>query len=232
MTSTAQQREPEVTLGKPFYFNTSAHLLRITAHKANSLTELLAGIKSCPEDSIFQHTFRTLQEHHFIREGYTNDFAHWTLTVCKEAALGSQLGEVDVRDFTSLRDLRDRFVQITESYLEKNAEAGSRPAPKAFYFCVSDIVVIPTTCVAHTMGEFIDCVKTVSVHSIHHHFIEARLRLKLMSNDFSEWLEQGVALPEPARQLNHIDIYTTTLEEARSQIVRILKKSVREISAL
>ena len=58
---------------RPFYFNTSAHLLRITRQKAETLNELLRALRSCPEDSIFQHTFRTLQEHHFIREGFSND---------------------------------------------------------------------------------------------------------------------------------------------------------------
>lgn len=44
---------------KPFYFNTSAHLLRITTHRAGTLVELLTALRECAEDSIFQHTFRT-----------------------------------------------------------------------------------------------------------------------------------------------------------------------------
>jgi Family of unknown function (DUF5752) len=52
---------------KPFYFNTSAHLLRITRQKANTLSQFLDALRECPENSIFQHSFRTLQEHHFTR---------------------------------------------------------------------------------------------------------------------------------------------------------------------
>jgi hypothetical protein len=62
---------------EPFYFNTSAHLLRITTQKANTLAEFLDALRVCPDGSIFQHTFPALQEHHFIREGFSNDFAHW-----------------------------------------------------------------------------------------------------------------------------------------------------------
>ena len=69
---------------KPFYFNTSAHLLRIAKYKANTLSELLDALRDCPEDSIFQHTFRTLEEHHFLRAGFSNDFAHWALAACNE----------------------------------------------------------------------------------------------------------------------------------------------------
>ena len=70
---------------KPFYFNTSAHLLRIGQEKATTLTELLHALHTCSSDSIFQHTFRTLQEHHFIREGFSNDFGSlsYANTVCR-----------------------------------------------------------------------------------------------------------------------------------------------------
>jgi hypothetical protein len=58
---------------KPFYFNTSEHLVRIGRQKAVNLSELFQAMQTCPEDSIFQHTFRTLQEHHFIRQGFSNE---------------------------------------------------------------------------------------------------------------------------------------------------------------
>jgi elongation factor P hydroxylase len=227
MNSTAQSPSGLHNPASPFYFNTSAHLLRITAQKANTPAELLAALRICPEDSVFQHTFRTLQEHHFIREGYTNDFAHWTLTDCREPALGRQLSNVDVRDFISLRDLRERFIGILERYLSAHPEASTQPARKRFYFCASDIVVIPTTFAARTMEEFLNGIRSVSVHSIHHHFIEARLRLKLLSNDFSQWLQNDAGMAEAARDLNRIDIYTSTLEGVRHQIIRVLKRSLR-----
>src|SRR5580704_4341071 len=130
---------------KPFYFNTSAHLLRITRQKSNSLSEFLDALRECPEGSIFQHTFRTLQEHHFIREGFSNDFAHWALSACNEPGLAEALGSVDVREFTSVAEVRERFVQIVENFLQPTPAAGPRIARETFYFCASDIVVIPTS---------------------------------------------------------------------------------------
>lgn len=211
---------------RPFYFNTSAHLLRIAREKAETLNELLQALRSCPEDSIFQHTFRTLHEHHFIREGFSNDFAHWALEACNEPGLAERLARVDVREFTSIEDLRNRIVSIVEEYLQRNPKIGSRHAQGTFYFCASDIVVVPTTCVAHTLAEFTASVRRVSVHSIHHHFIEARLRLKLMSNDFSQWLLDDMGLTETARALNRIDIYTGTLEDVRQKIVKIVERAM------
>jgi hypothetical protein len=211
---------------KPFYFNTSAHLLRITSLKANTLSEFLEALRNCPEDSIFQHTFRTLQEHHFIREGFSNDFAHWALAALNQPGLAEQLATVDVREYTSLGELRDRFIQIVEEHLKNSPADASRVADETFYFCAADIVIMPTKFVAQSMQDFANGVREVSVHSIHHHFIEARLRLKLMSNDFSQWLLEDVGLTETARALNRIDIYTGTLEDVRRQIVRVVERSL------
>jgi len=66
----------------------------------------------------------------------------------------------------------------------------------------------------------------VTVHSIHHHFIEARLRLHRMSNDFSQWLETEAGLVEAADAIERIDIYANTLEGVRRQIARIVSQAI------
>jgi len=220
--ATTIQRAP----AKPFYFNTSAHLLRITEYKANTLADLLDALRECPEESIFQHTFRTLEEHHFLRAGFSNDFAHWALAACNEPSLAEALAGVDVREFTSVAELRTRFIQILERYLHEHPSTGTRFADETFYFCASDIVVMPTSFQAHTLHEFAEGIRRVGLHSIHHHFIEARLRIKLMSNDFSQWLHEDAGLTETARSLNRIDIYTATLEDVREQIVQIVERAL------
>jgi hypothetical protein len=217
---------PQKNLAKPFYFNTSAHLLRVTSFTASTLNALRDALRECPEDSVFQHTFRTLQEHHFIREGFSNDFAQWTNVACNEPGLAEQLASVDIREFTSVEELRQRFVQIMQDYLANDPEPGPREAEDTFYFCASDTVVVPTPFVAHTMREFVEGLQRVSLHCIHHHFIEARLRLKLMSNDFSQWLHEDVGLTDAARALNRIDIYTGTLEDVRRQIIKVVERSL------
>jgi hypothetical protein len=226
MSATAVASGSLHTAVKPFYFNTSAHLLQITRQKAATLLEFLEALRECPDGSIFQHTFRTLQEHHYIREGFSNDFAHWALSACNENSLAEALASIDVREFTSASQLRDRFVETVEKFLERTPAAANRAARETFYFCSSDIVVIPTNFVARTLQEFAEGLRGVSVHSIQHHFIEARLRLKLMSNDFSQWLYEDLGLTEAARQLNRIDIYTVTLEDVKKRIIRIVERAL------
>jgi hypothetical protein len=167
-----------------------------------------------------------LQEHHFLRGGFSNDFAHWVLVACKEPGLAEKLANTDVREFTSLAELRNQLTQIVESHLQHSPSDGGRLAEETFYFCATDSVIIPTGFVANTMQEFVNGLREVSMHSIHHHFIEARLRLKLVSNDFSQWLHEDVGLTETAHALNRIDIYTATLENVRQQAIRIIERAL------
>jgi Family of unknown function (DUF5752) len=206
----------------PFYFNSAALLLRIGQERATNLSDLLQALRTCPDDSIFQHTFQTLQEHHFIREGFSNDFAHWAFAACNEIGLAERLAGVDVREFTSIAALRERLVSLVDTYLGRNPRARERTALEPFYFCASDVVVVPTPFVARNLLEFAESLQNVSLASIHYHFIEARLRLKLNSNDFSVWLEEELDMGQLADRINRIDIYTSTLHDVRRKIQRLV----------
>jgi hypothetical protein len=207
----------------PFYFNSAEHLLRLESQRAASLAQLLAGVRDCSDDCIFQHTFRTLQEHHFIQEGYSNDFAHWAFFACNENELAERLAAVDVREFISVQALRARISEILEDFLASHPQLRDRAAIEPFYFCSSRTVVLPTSLVARNLQEFVNALETISVHCLYYHFIEARLRLKLISNDFSIWLEQEVGLGRAAELVNRIDIYTSTLQGVRHRILRIVE---------
>jgi hypothetical protein len=207
----------------PFHFESAAHLLLIGRERANNLNELLDALRICSGSSIFKHTFRTLQEHHFTQQGFSNDFAHWAYDDCSEIGLGEKLAGLDVREFTSIDALRQGIVEIVEEYLRRNPRAGERLARNPFYFRAAETVVLPTAFIAHNLQEFAGALRQVTLESVHHHFIEARLRLRLQSNDFSVWLEEGLGLPRLAALMNRIDIYTSTLEGVRRKLVRTVE---------
>ena len=210
----------------PFHFQSAAHLIRIGRQKANNLSELLEALKVCPDESIFQHTFQTLREHHFIRDGFSNDFAHWAFAACNEVGLAERLAGIDVREFMSIAALRQRLMEIVGTYLQQNPRARDRAAFEPFYFSASEVIVIPTPFLARDLGEFADGIGHVSLTSIHFHFIDARLRLKLDSNDFSLWLEHELDLGRLADRINRIDIYTSTLHDVRREILRFVQSAL------
>src|SRR5205085_1348476 len=209
----------------PFLFNSASHLLRIGRERAHNLSELLEGLRSCPDASIFQHMFQTLQEHHFIREGFSNDFSQWAFFACNETALAEQLSGVDAREFTSIRLMRERIIQVVEEYVKRNPRNSERAALEPFYFCSAETIVIPTNCVARNLPEFAEGLRRVTLHSIHFHFINARLRIKLNSNDFSMWLQEEMDMPRLADRVNRIDIYTSTLEGVRRSIIGLVDRA-------
>jgi hypothetical protein len=90
----------------------------------------------------------------------------------------------------------------------------------------ADLVVIPTPYVARNLEEFADGMRKVSIHSIYYHFIDARLRLKLNTNDFSVWLDQELEMLKAADRLNQIDIYTSTLEGVRRSILHAIESEI------
>ena len=229
MSATARnltQRGPLRWARTPFYFNSAAHLIRIGRQKATTLGEFADALKTCPDGSIFQHMFQTLQEHHYISEGFSNDFAHWAFAACNEVGLAERLAAIDIREYTSIEAMRETLIEIVEDYLTKNPRARERTAFEPFYFCSGETVVIPTPLVARNLAEFAHGLKQVSVSSIHYHFIQARLRLKLNSNDFSVWLEDELDLGTLADRLNRIDIYTATLQDVRRQILAIIESAL------
>ena len=207
----------------PFEFKSASHLMFIEREQATNLKELSQSLRTCPDESIFQHTFRTLEEHHFIKEGFSNDFAQWAYTDLREVGLGERLAALDVREFTSLQKLRERLIQIVEEFGAVTPKSKECVSKTPFYFCSSRVTVLPTEHSASTLMEFVQGLKEVSLHSINYHFIEARLRRKLETNDFSIWLSRDLGLEREAQLLNNIDIYTSTQEGVRRKIIQILQ---------
>jgi uncharacterized protein DUF5752 len=227
MATAPQTAPPRQRVARaPFRFNSGAHLMRIGREQAANLQELLDAVRTCPDASIFQHTFQTLEEHHFIQKGFSNDFSHWAFAACNEVELAERLASLDIREFTSISALRERLVHIIQSYLQKNPRAATRPAMEPFYLMAADLVVVPTPYAAHNLEEFADGLRKVSIHSIYYHFIDARLRLKLNNNDFSIWLEHELDLKQAADRLNQIDIYTSSLESVRRSILRVIEAEI------
>ncbi|MDD5428718.1 MAG: DUF5752 family protein, partial [Candidatus Omnitrophica bacterium] len=91
---------------EPFRFYTRLNLTELTGLKASNLGELLEGLKEAPESSIYHHTHRFLQQHHFLSPEPPNDFAYWVTGMLGEERLGEKLASIDIVRFTTINDLR------------------------------------------------------------------------------------------------------------------------------
>lgn len=216
------------TAQTPFEFFTVVHLTRIGNLSAGTLAELLTGLEQCSDASIFHHTFQTLGSHHYLTEGFSNDFAQWVQADANRDELAEQLAALDIRDYTSIAALRADLCRLVREYNEEHPEFANQQALERFYFCESLEVNLPFGLTACTLDEFQTGVKRLSHASFYFHFISSRLRLQLRTNDFSHWLANGLGLKTLADNINHIDIYTNTLDSARAKLLRLVERERRK----
>ena len=216
------------TATEPFQFVTAAYLTRINNQKATNLDELRLGLEQTSDESIFYHTFQSLGRHHFLTEGLSNDFAQWVLAALNKAQVAEQLAGVDIRDYTSLAELRGDLRRLVNDYCEAHPVDARQSAFEPFYFCESVAVTVPLGSRANTLIEFRDAIGRLSHASFYNHFLASRLRLKLGTNDFSHWFDRGLQMPDLARSANRIDIYTNTLDTARDELIALVEKEIRQ----
>jgi len=213
----------------PFDFATASYLTRIGNQSAGTLAELLTGLEHCSDASIFHHTFQTLGSHHFLTEGFSNDFAQWTLSSTNRNDLAEQLAALDIRDYTSIAALRTDLCCMVRDFCVAQSQVASQSGLERFYFCESVEVTVPLGHSARNLDEFRDGLTRVSHAAFYFHFISSRLRLQLQTNDFSHWLSSSLGLRTLAGSINHIDVYTNTLDSARAKMLRLIDRERKRV---
>jgi hypothetical protein len=206
-----------------FHFFTKLDQTLLLGLRARTIEELLTGIRSVPDASIYFHTHRFLQQHHFLSPEPPNDFAYWVTNVLSDDALAERLWSVDPVRFEGISGLREKLIGVLESHLASTERRIECAAGEEFHFMACKTFVLPTGHSARTLGEFAELVSKVSINSVYFHVFDAKMRLKSGENDFSRWFrDQGkTALANETRRL---DPYSYTLDGLRRQIVALVKK--------
>jgi hypothetical protein len=217
------------TAETPFEFFTVCYLTRIGNQSAGTLAELLTGLENCSDASIFHHTYQTLGSHHFLTEGFSNDFAQWVLADTSRNDLAEQLAALDIRDYVSIAALRSDLCRVVGDFCEAFPNFAEQSALERFYFCESVEVTAPLGRTAQTLDEFREGIEHLSHAGFYFHFISSRLRLQLRTNDFSHWLSDGLGHRTLADSVNHIDIYTNTLDSSRAKLLRLIDRERRKV---
>jgi hypothetical protein len=217
------------TAETPFEFVTVSYLTRIGNQSAGTLADLLKGLEDCSDASIFHHTYQTLGSHHFLTEGFSNDFAQWVLADTNRNDLAEQLAALDIRDYVSIAALRSDLCRVVRDFCEAFSHFSRQSALERFYFCESVEVTAPLGRSARTLDEFRDGIAHLSHAGFYFHFISSRLRLQLQTNDFSHWLSDGLGLQTLGESVNHNDIYTNTLDSSRAKLLRLIDRERRKV---
>src|ERR1700741_3453710 len=127
-----------------FCFKTKFDMTILLGKKAKNVSELLEHMRTVPASSIYYHTHRFLQQHHYLSPEPPNDFAYWVSKVLSEDALGERLSSIDIIQFNKIEDVRDTIVDIISTYLNSTPRRVDVPEGEEFYFMASKIFVLPT----------------------------------------------------------------------------------------
>lgn len=208
----------------PFQFYTSVKLRELTGRKARNLRELVETIKETPGSVIYYHTHVFLQRHKRLSPEPPNDFAYWISHVLGEYKLGEELGSIDICVFSTIRELREKIINVIEDHLFDNKEPlRYAPHDMEFEFVKAHSFVVPTGFTAHNLKEFEMILGKITIHSIYFHIFEARLRLEKGINDFSFWIDTSLGSPELAKIIASLDPYTFTMEGLRRKLIDIVR---------
>ncbi len=162
-----------------FQFVTASYLTRISNIKAENLAELTESLEKATDASIFHHTFQTLGSHHFLTEGFSNDFAQWALAACNQAGLAEQLANIDIRDYVSLADLRNDLFQMVSSFTGRSPLIAKQQAFEPFFFCDAIEVAVPLGLEVRSLEDFRRGLEQLRKVPITHHSDLARDRQRL-----------------------------------------------------
>jgi len=214
-------------VGNVFQFLSSASLEKLTGRKANNLEELLNLIKTCKDSSIFYHTFSAFMKMREVRVPYNSDFAIWVSRSLNEKALAEKLMAIDLREYNTINNLRARLIELIESHRKQEPTSLEKIASKPFYLYDIVRIVYLTDKFAYDLKSFRDLLVSVSIYSIYFHFIESRINTKLHANDFSNWIEESLNIPDLAHTVRNIDINIYTVEGLRSRIIQLIDEYIK-----
>lgn len=210
-------------MSEPFHFYTQSHLVKLLGVKARNPVELLDGIKKVPLSSIYYHTHRFLQQHHYLSPEPPNDFAYWLKNILNLNELGEEFASVDTVSFKNMEDLRKEYIETLEEYISKTKKIVDCTEGYDFHFMSCIAFTFSTKYFAHNLKEFIEITEKISINSLYFHIFEAKMRLERDENDFSLWLK-GLGKNKLAEEISKLDPYTITLEGLREKIIKLVKK--------
>jgi hypothetical protein len=212
-------------MNSAFEFKQCVTLVKATAKKAKSLSELRNLIALGSSDSIAHHTYQYFLKGRIME--YTNDFAHWAGESLEESALAEQLSNIDPYAFPTVELLRSEILRTIDEYRERFPEPREALTRDEFYLNDAVTIVFPAGVRAQNLAEFLMAIKYIDPSSIYYHFYDARVRLAGRLDDFSKWFRNDLGKADLASRITSIDPFMHNLEGIRERIAAAVEDEVR-----
>jgi hypothetical protein len=196
---------------------------------AMNLRELRERIAVIPVECIFHHFYETLIRPTFDDPEFRNDFAIWASRHLRDRVLAERLGILNPYSFEDFEQLRATIIDIIDERLSEIPHIPWVPKGHEFHFMRAATVVFDTGVMLCTPEDLLEHIPKMSLSTIYYHFVEARRRTPVRSDDFTAWLD-GLSEPplELIQALEQIDFYFLNLRELKEKLVAITKDFNRE----
>jgi uncharacterized protein DUF5752 len=111
-----------------FRSNTKVDQTILLGKKAKNIPELLNGIRSAPDASL-----KCRQQHRDLSPEPPNDFGYWVTNILNESRVGERFSSIDIIQFARISNLRKRFIETIDGYLQTAYRSGDDPGGQEFY---------------------------------------------------------------------------------------------------
>lgn len=212
----------------PFRFMDCSLLTASTGLRVQSLRELRAALPVAPVSSIYYHFWGRMLRPHIAESEYNNDFASWADSALGDAELAEELSAINAADCSGLEEVRAVLEDILDAHLDRGDFLSWKKGDREFHFIACTKLMFDTGREVSSLRDFIEAVRTTSLQSFFHHYIDGRRRSAEGKDDFTAWLEQFGAGTERLRtSLQSVDTYLFSLGELKTQVVSILGRFSR-----
>lgn len=213
-------------MGESFAIRDCALIAIATGQNAHTLVELRDRLEIVPVSSIYYHFWGGILRPRFDDPEYQNDFAVWVRHSIHDKTLAERMALVNPTDFSDMEMLRRELVDMIEERMDESDNLPWVKALNSFYFVRSQIVIFDTKKSLNLPEELGTHLPHMTLGSIFYHFIDARRRTPLGTDDFTSWLSSfGNEYNVLIEQLSGIDPYFITLMELRDELAKMFRRN-------
>ncbi len=203
----------------PFLVKDCAQLQVATGLRAQNVRELRDRLQRVPAACVDYHFWGGLLRPHFDDPEYANDFAIWARHGLHDYKLAERLSVIDPTRTSDLEVLREEVLDVIERRIDEGEYLTWARPDRQFQFIRSQLVVFDTGRRIARPRDLPAGVAAMSAGSIFFHFVDARRRPPVRSDDFRAWLGTFGARYAPAAEaLANIDPFFTTLVDLRDEV--------------
>lgn len=189
---------------------------------AINLRELRERIAVCPVECLYHHFCEILIRPSFVDPEFQNDFAIWAARYLRDQTLAERLGILNPYSYENFEKLREDILDIIDDHLSEVAHIPTVLMGDEFRFMQAATVIFDTGIVLSTAEDLMKNISHMSLSTLYYHFLEARRRTPMGTDDFTAWLSEQGQNEKIIDIFANVDFYFLNLKELKDTLIKAL----------